>query len=353
MELTQFHRSMLSGARGFTPLRLRPLDIKGHKCNYKVCPHDDSEQLVYPCAPGAVYDAVHGYRPLRRCNKWTCKYCRKARIKRWTSDVYWFRRFHNMDRETRTVFLTLTFHAECVQEGCTRHWRYCVGAGHARAVGARGKELKRSTRDAYFRRFISRLREFCNTDSINLEYLRVVEKTKAGVEHYHLLVSNMPHKYKERYLRNLCSRLWNDVTKNSYIVDVRNTYGHVENYIGKYLVKGIGREKGRRNYSYSKGALRPPRLRKVFEIERDKIESPQDDVTPFEQAFGVKRPVFVTESAPKDGARIFRQACNHDECEMRLWHSDKQYENFERSVGYMNAMRRWMVEQEEDKLWHR
>ena len=42
--MTQFDKAIWSRNRA----NPRPLDYRGHKCNYAVCPHDIEKQIAYP-----------------------------------------------------------------------------------------------------------------------------------------------------------------------------------------------------------------------------------------------------------------------------------------------------------------
>ena len=58
--------------RGFAALPV-PLDYRGHKCNYAICPHD-SEVVVRPCSPGKVTSLTHGDRVINGCGGWDCEF---------------------------------------------------------------------------------------------------------------------------------------------------------------------------------------------------------------------------------------------------------------------------------------
>ena len=205
-----------------------------------------------------------------------------------------------------------------------------------------------------------------------MEYCRVKEKTKSGVDHYHTIIGNMSRGYTERYIRNVASRLWNDITGNSYVVDVRNTYGRPEKYLSKYMDKNMVEfpyDKGERRYSFSQGAMLPPRVVRNYQIYSYFV--PSETETPYQQAFGDKAEFkrYHTEdikeylygdtehyciSPPSGGEFQVRQACHHEECELRLWHTPKQYKNFETSIGYRAAMEDYLEEREEmQKLFWR
>lgn len=273
----------------------------------------------------------------------------------------WFQRFHTRNEKVKNVMVTLTFYAEC-EESCGRHWRICLGLGHRkRAVGVRGRETRKATREVYFRRFMQRMREELNDNGLNLEYCRVPEKTASGVDHYHTIIGNMSREHSERYIRNVASRIWNSITGNSYIVDVRNTYGRPEKYLSKYLnktFKEFEHAKGERRYSFSQGAMLPPRVVRQYQIDfgfnskdlNETVGGRRYRISPYEQAFGTKsqfhkRP--PTHAVGSGGEFKVRQACHHPECELRLYHSDKKYATFEASMGYESAMREYLIEREE------
>lgn len=88
-------------------------------------------------------------------------------------------------------------------------------------------------------------------------WFRIVELTKMGIPHYHLLVGGletlMPREcrtlkkdlWKESgcdCLTHWVARSWYESTGDSYIVDVRHVVGPsgISNYLGKYLIKSMG-----------------------------------------------------------------------------------------------------------------
>lgn len=85
---------------------------------------------------------------------------------------------------------------------------------------------------------LSRLRQ--SPDMKSVAWFRVVELTKLGQPHLHLIVGgigNGPWKEIQRRWREY----WLEITGDSYIVDVRpvlGAYGAAA-YLGKYLVKGL------------------------------------------------------------------------------------------------------------------
>ena len=120
---------MRNGVRGFTPLRLRPLDYRGHKCNYAICPHKKEESLVKPCSPG--YSTRPGHEPVKigSCGSWDCQYCGSGKVAAFEHKVNWMQRFHTTNEKVKNVMVTLTFYAEC-EQACNLHWRQCLGQGH-------------------------------------------------------------------------------------------------------------------------------------------------------------------------------------------------------------------------------
>ena len=344
--------SIRSGVRGYTPLKLRPLDSIGHKCNYILCPHEVDETLVYPCSPGATHSKLHGTRVITRCKKWDCFYCGRQKKAAFEDKLDWFIRFHNSDTHG-SVLLTLTWYNKC-REGCPpEHRNSCVALGHvADAIGGKGKPLKKSSREAYFRRFVSLLRKEVSSPDLNLEYCRVTESTQVLVDHYHIILVNVPRSYSERRLRNIASRLWHKITRRSYIVDVRWTYGRPSKYLSKYLGKGFGipeDQKGRkRNYSYSNGAMLPPRVVKEYEIKHHGSPTPAWDEYRDRNEF--KR---HTDGVPSGGKTLQRQPCHHEGCALRFWHTPMRRANFDKSGGYERAMREYFLEQEDyDRYRH-
>ena len=246
--------------------------------------------------------------------------------------------------------LTLTFYAEC-EEKCNLHWRACLGQGHPkRAVGARGWETKAQTRNDYFRKFMQRLREKLDKNGLSLAYCRVREQTQSGVDHYHCIIGNVDRGYTERYLRNVSSAIWQDITGNSFIVDVRNTYGNPQAYLAKYLDKNFpGAPTSGRRYSFSQNAMLPPVAVKQHTIDYKTYEHPDGNITPFMQAFGTRSQFhgYMPEDKPPSGG-VFesRQACHHDACEMRLWHSPTRLAAFgDKYDEYM----KWYLVHDEDR----
>jgi len=91
-----------------------------------------------------------------------------------------------------------------------------------------------------------------------MEYLRVMELTKNGIPHHHLVIGPIPRgmrdrcwkytmrirEYKKRFsscecLAHRVARLWLQVTKDSYIVHATPVYGAgtAGGYMGKYMQK--------------------------------------------------------------------------------------------------------------------
>ena len=328
----------------------RPLDYRGHKCDFEVCPHNLDTRTIYPCSPGYLTDSVHGARRIPRCNKWDCKHCGPGKVYAFEKKVEAYQLFHTRNDRLKNVMLTLTFYAEC-EEKCNLHWRQCLGQGHRkRAIGARGWETKSKTRNDYWNKFMRRLRDELDTqDGLSLAFIRVKEQTKSGVDHFHAIIGNVDRRHTERYMRNVASRIWNDITGNSFVVDVRNTYGKPQSYLGKYLDKNFpgAVDRGRR-FSVSQNAMLPPTAVKAYTINRKTYEHPDGNVTPYMQAFGTSsqfRGYYPEDKPPSGGILESRQACHHEDCEMRLHHSKTRKQAFgDKYDEYMT----WYFIHEED-----
>ena len=346
---TKFSNAQLrKGVRGFSPFKLRPLDYIGHKCDFKLCPHD-VERLAWPCSPGYVSDWIHGRRWINRCGKWDCEYCSKTKVLAYEQKVSWFQHFHTLNDTVKNVLMSLTFAGRC-DVGCREHWSECIRLGHTKtAYGARGKVVKASTRENYFRRLIQRLRERFNRNGLNIEYARVKEKTRAGIDHYHVILANVSRDISAAELKAASSEMWREITGNSYITDVRDTYGKPEKYLSKYLDKDFvdgGVDPGTRRYSFSNGAMLPPTALRQYQLDYSKDRTG----TPFQQAFRDSDEMIVQQrylpkvkftkyhAVPKEG--MFRESdkCDHPECEMRLYVSMRRQESFEQSIGFERAM---------------
>ena len=328
------------------------LDYKGHKCDFKVCPHQKDNTVIYPCSPGYLNDTVHGARRIPRCKRWDCRYCGDLNTYNFEKSVEAFTLFHTLNPNCKNVLLTLTFYAEC-EEDCQLHWRQCLGLGHRkRAIGSRGWETKAQTRKDYTRKFMDRLRDELDiSEDLRLAYCKVKEPTKAKVDHFHMIIGNVDRKYSERYMRNLSSRIWNEITGNSFVVDVRNTYGKPGKYLAKYLSKNYpkdGEITGRR-YNWSQNAMLPPRAVKRYTLDHDTYEHPDGNITPYMQAFGTSTHFYgyhPEDIPPIGGILESRQACHHEDCELRLTHSRTGKEAF--GDNY-DAYMQWYLIHDEDK----
>jgi len=111
------------------------------------------------------------------------------------------------------------------------------------------------------------IRLFQRVYGMKVEWLRVPEVTKRGMTHLHCLMSGLSGGLDD--LNDIVEDLWYNITGDSYITDVRETYEakRLANYLGKYLAKGFEtRERLEelgflRRYSSSRGWPKPEPLR--------------------------------------------------------------------------------------------
>lgn len=328
---TAFDSATIQGARGFNPLKLRPLDIYGHKCNYTICPHQDARRKVYPCAPGYSFDELHGTRYLTRCNTWGCEYCGPGKIVGFQTELRYHLKVHRYSSgsvDSRSYLVTLTWKSECDLH-CKLHWRDCIDAGHPKTVvGKNGKALSHATMEQYWRRWVVAMRKRYGE---RMAYCRVKEATKAGVPHYHVVLNSLDGATQAN-LDYHARKNWNDITKTSYMVETQQTYNDVTSYLAKYLTKDFGDDTRKwRRYSYSNNAVRAPRVTKAYQAaayyQRDPKERADTSTeTDYEWWFGNDSPTFMRHTwAPEDGDFIEKQPLCHDGCQ---------------PIGFMSDMRR-------------
>ena len=342
-----------------------PLDYKGHKCDYTICPHPKEEQTLYPCSPGYVYDRFHGKRWIAKCGSYDCSDCGYGKVKAFEHKAEWFQKFHTRNELVKNVLVTLTFRSKC-DEDCNLHWSKCIDMGHSKtAIGAKGKPIQERSRVTYFNRFMQDLRAHLNKHDLNLEYCKAKEPTQAGVRHWHMIVGNVSRTWSEAYLNSLVKELWHKHTKNSFYTDVQDTYGKPEKYLSKYMDKNYQSfpfDKGERRYSFSRGAMLPPVIARRYQVEAQPSR-----YTPFQQAFIYDpaigdhehpyhtKPKFVKKpSHIKGGEVVSRQPCSHYDCDLLLHHTDLQVDSFEMQGGYPEMMEWYLAMQPEEiqKLTH-
>ena len=363
--LTGFDRQSLDSqdARGFMPLRVRALDLTGHNCNYRICPHD-AERKAYPCAPGRVFDFTHGWRLVLRCNSWDCEWCGPRKKARFRVELRWSMRAMKFGRgRSEASFLTtLTWRGSCVRR-CGLHWRACIDAGHTKQViGVRGRVLSHASMEQYFRRWVVGMRERWP----DLAYCRVREYTKAGVPHWHLVLMHVGAD-KDR-VQAAAIAIWREVTKTSYIVDVRKTYADVASYLNKYLSKGFDKLPADtpprvRRYSWSLNACRLPRIVPRFQAvayyARRAGYDLGEDRTDFQWWFHGDKAHFVRDRwAPADGWWHPPSKCGHRGCDRIGFVTTTMIRNYEREAGAAQLMRWYFGECEygvdlDDELWLR
>lgn len=206
--------------------------------------------LKQPCPKAGYIHLVHSsgesITMRTECHTWECPTCSKKLI-----SLVKMKIAYGVLTLGQSCLITVTFVAG------SQRWK------DARSVAAAFKELRRLWRE--------QLGE--------LEWFRMVELTKKGMPHLHLIVSGEGLKgrrpncmewptYDARWrvrncscLTHYISGLWHRVTKDSYVVDVRFVLGAfgAAAYLAKYLVKGMGdreelKEMGfHRRYSRSGG----------------------------------------------------------------------------------------------------
>lgn len=200
--------------------------------------YEDQEQPVYlvtndyaslarwlNCCPVAdtltAYSLTLGRRVYLqlRCKRWSCPHCGPRRIAHVTRRV--------VDAKPNK-FVTLTV--------CN--------------------DLFESPRDAYdrTRRHVTTLSRKIRSTVDEWEYLRVLEVTKRGYPHYHLVV-------RGGFVdQSWLSQEWDRLT-GAYIVDIRKikNMSHATSYVMKYLYKQKAITWTNRRMSWSKGFFKEPR----------------------------------------------------------------------------------------------
>ncbi len=163
------------------------------------------------------------------CNSWRCVSCRVRNRSRFQAIVT-----KGCSTLGRCSFITITY----------------------RAVSQRKQDASYVQRD--WKEFWRRVRRIPSLK--NLEHLRVMELTKKGVPHFHLIVGPVPQEmrikcwrgsdfvigtYRARMddcmcLSHICGRLWLAITGDSYIayaIPVTSAKG-AGSYLAKYMMKG-------------------------------------------------------------------------------------------------------------------
>ena len=343
MQATAFDRSSLDAHRGFMPLRARALDLSGHNCNYRICPHQP-ERKAFPCAPGFVWDFTHKARPVLRCGSWSCEYCGPGKASAFRAEARYFLRAHKFGRgrAEASFLVTLTWRGTC-EVRCGQHWRACINAGHSKIVlGVRGRPLTHNSMEQYWRRWTVLMRRRFP----GMAYLRVREYTRAGVPHYHLLLTGVGGD-KDR-VHSAAVADWFGITLTSYIVDVRRTYADVASYLSKYLSKGFEAlpadvpPKARR-YSFSLNACRQPLIVKRYVAVAYLARLAgylSGDLTDFSWWFQNGGSHFRgARWCDADGDWIKPNPCGHRGCDMIGFVRKRNLDNLERELGISQAMR--------------
>ena len=199
---------------------------------------------------------------LTNCNSWRCLGCRDRNMNRFRAIVS-----SGVSTLGRSSFITITYKA---------------GVDRLRVAGCVGRDWKA----------LWRLVRRSDPWTQNLKWLRVMEVTKKGVPHFHLVVGTIPEgkssncwgssleigKYRERMERCDCvahtfGRAWSAVNAGeSYIVhaiEVKNGPG-AGAYMAKYMGKEfewIGETGMQRKFSKSRGWPSDPRIRLEGSLE--------------------------------------------------------------------------------------
>jgi len=169
---------------------------------------------------------IKEYVMTTKCKTWSCEICRKTNLA-----YVKLRMEYGCSILEEFYLITVTLQAE------SSHGR------DARAVRIVWEELIR----------------FLKLRSSSLAWMKIVELTKKGVPHLHLLVGGLGKRkdscarkgefsYKVMNVFRTCkedclihewAQAWYGVTGDSFVVDVRKGYapGRLANYLGKYLTK--------------------------------------------------------------------------------------------------------------------
>ena len=175
-------------------------------------------------------DAV---RKATRCKTWTCKSCRSS-----VAALVRLRLEHHVSMVTPCFFITLTVAlndgsqlstkaARNLPMSKSKKWRRVPGAKE-NAVGV----------SVLWARFLFKLSRRLRPRT--LAWFRVVELTKKGQPHLHLLMTGL--ETLRPFIRDTIRADWLWATGDSYVVDVQEVYdanGAVQ-YLSKYIEKSFG-----------------------------------------------------------------------------------------------------------------
>lgn len=149
------------------------------------------------------------------CKTWRCKGCRNRTLNRVKDKIA-----SGISMQGRCWFITLTYR---MGEGRQRDAK-SVGRDWARLLLVLSKSSPKGQRKAIYP---------------DLNWFRVIEVTKKGQPHLHLIVGGIPGSRKE--IGEVFRREWLKITQDSYIIKVLEVVGAAgaASYLTKYMVKGM------------------------------------------------------------------------------------------------------------------
>lgn len=290
--------------------RLRPLDLKGAKWNYDPTP-PPQQKVIFPCAPGEINDGFHS-TVIPRCKKWNCEYCLPLRKAQFSSLVGNAREFH----QGFFGMLTITFRQK---DGIIS--------------SARRQRLKLSTVKKYAQKVVTRAQTLAN----GFEYIKVPERTKAGIPHFHVLCFGIQTQEFQRWQYALREFHKSQTGGLSHQIDFQQGYGNPANYLAKYLGKDDALPEGfSRRFSTSRGLFRLPDVSKMYSalfrllsIDKANGHSPECRVESgvrlcahptggkwqFGSSFLASFETYKNKVSD-DGEYYETSTCNHPECEL-------------------------------------
>jgi len=188
-------------------------------------------QTTSSCPNGTLVLQHHQVTKLlpKLCGKWSCPSCGPRRARRLRS---------RLNRTTPTRLITLTVRADA--------------SVPAAAQLARANKAWSILGRRYRRKFGTRA----------IGYAKIVELTKAGTPHLHIL-ANVPYIH-----HTALSAAWKELT-GAHIVDVRAVKRErgIAGYLTSYLTKAMAVPTGMRKWSSSKGFVPPETPRELEEGE--------------------------------------------------------------------------------------
>ena len=262
MELTEFDRRTLRPQKGFNKHVTRPIDIY-HGGAENPFWGKSSNQTVFPCAKGVVYDKLHSYRTLARCGKWTCEYCGDVKKRAVQSEIQLLRERHR----GLPVFTVLTFRT--LKSGLVR----AKGKGY----------LSDASVKAIVRRWCARVAKELDMPKA---YFKGFEPFKSGAPHVNIMwfgvrrsftscpiLDRRSGKYDMRLTCQHCDacrmrEIWTELTgaeRSTHVVATGNTASYVTKYITKTVMDEFdGFFERFRRYSFSRACKRSPNLVPVY-----------------------------------------------------------------------------------------